>query len=138
PLFGGFDYNVTIPFLGVPGGSNPSNSPAGVQLRAADGGHVSETAASLTNPGFLALASFSSWGPTTGDSSLKPNVTAPGVSIASAGMGSGIGASILSGTSMAAPHTTGMAALVKQAHPDWRKVKYWEAAISNTADPGMV
>ena len=39
---------------------------------------------------------------------------------------------------MAAPHTTGLAALVKQAHPDWGKVKYWEAAISNTADPGMV
>ena len=39
---------------------------------------------------------------------------------------------------MAAPHTTGVAALVKQAHPDWGKVKYWEAAISNTADPGMV
>ncbi len=66
PLFGGFDYNVTIPFLGVPGGSNPSTSPAGVAARAADGGHVSETAASLTNPGFLALASFSSWGPATG------------------------------------------------------------------------
>ena len=39
---------------------------------------------------------------------------------------------------MAAPHVTGTAALVKQAHPDWRKVKYWDAAIENTADPSGV
>jgi minor extracellular serine protease Vpr len=138
PLFGGFNFTVTIPFLGVPGGSSPSASAAGVQLIAADGGKVAETATNLSNPTYQALASFSSFGPTTGDSSLKPNVTAPGVSIASAGMGTGSGPAILSGTSMAAPHTTGTAALVKQAHPDWGKVKYWEAAISNTADPGMV
>jgi minor extracellular serine protease Vpr len=138
PLFGGFDYTVTIPFLGVPGGSPPSASPAAVQLIAANGGKVSEVATTLSNPGYLGLASFSSWGPASGDSSMKPNVTAPGVSIASAGMKTGTEAVIESGTSMAAPHTTGVAALVKQAHPDWGKVKYWEAAISNTADPGMV
>jgi len=134
----GAPYTVTIPFLGVKGGSNPSASSAGVQLIAADGGTLTEAATTITNSGYLGLASFTSWGPASGDSSLKPNVTAPGVSIASAGMGTGSEASILSGTSMAAPHTTGLAALVKQAHPDWRKVKYWEAAISNTADPGMV
>jgi len=138
PLFGGFAFNVTIPFLGVQGGSPPSASAAALQLLAADGGTVSESALPLSNPGYLGLASFSSWGPATGDSSLKPNVTAPGVSIASAGMGTGTGLLIDSGTSMAAPHTTGEAALVKEAHPDWGKVKYWEAAISNTADPGMV
>lgn len=129
----GIPYTVTIPFLGVP------NTAAFVNpLIAADGGTLTETAVSITNPGYLGLASFTSWGPATGDSSLKPNVTAPGVSIASAGMGTGNEAVIESGTSMAAPHTTGLAALVKQAHPDWGKVKYWEAAISNTADPGMV
>ena len=31
-----------------------------------------------------------------------------------------------------------MAALVKQAHPKWKKVKYWKAAIVNTADPAKV
>jgi len=45
---------------------------------------------------------------------------------------------IESGTSMATPHTTGTAALVKQAHPDWKKVEYWKAAIVNTANPGGV
>jgi hypothetical protein len=31
-----------------------------------------------------------------------------------------------------------MAALVRQAHPNWRRVQYWKAAIVNTADPGQV
>ena len=39
---------------------------------------------------------------------------------------------------MASPHTAGMAALVRQAHPKWKKVPYWKAAIVNTADPGKV
>ncbi len=131
PLFGGFAYTVTIPFLGVPLG-------AASQLIAADGGTLTLTGSTIGNPGFGTLASFSSWGPATGSSDLKPNVTAPGVSIFSAGMGTGIGALNDSGTSMAAPHGTGEAALVKQAHPNWRQVKYWVAAIENTADPSMV
>jgi subtilisin family serine protease len=131
PLFGGFPYNVTIPFLGVPSGAQS-------QLVAADGGSLTETGSTIANPGFETLASFSSWGPATDSSDLKPNVTAPGVSIFSAGMGTGTGALNDSGTSMAAPHGTGEAALVKQAHPSWRQVKYWVAAIENTADPSMV
>jgi minor extracellular serine protease Vpr len=131
PLFGGFAFSVTVPFLGVPSG-------AAAQLIAADGGTLTETAATIANPGFEALASFSSFGPATGTSALKPNITAPGVSIFSAGMGTGIGALNDSGTSMAAPHVTGEAALVKQAHPSWHQVKYWVAAIENTADPSMV
>jgi subtilisin family serine protease len=131
PLFGGFSYTVTIPFLGVPSGQ-------GATLTAADGGTLTLSGTTIANPGFETLASFSSWGPRSGDSFLKPNITAPGVSIFSAGMGTGVGALNDSGTSMAAPHVTGTAALVKQAHPDWRKVKYWDAAIENTADPSGV
>jgi subtilisin family serine protease len=134
----GVPFTVTIPFLGVAGGANPSTSPNGQKFIAANGTPLTLTGVTIANPAFKALASFSSFGPATGDSSLKPNVTAPGVSIASAGVGTGNEAATMSGTSMAAPHTAGMAALVKQSHPDWRKVKYWAAAIENTADPGGV
>jgi len=127
----GTPYDVTIPFLGV-------KSSAAAALVAADGGTATLTDQALTNPGYLATASFSSGGPRSGDSALKPEVTAPGVSIASAGMGTGNQYAVLSGTSMAAPHTTGAAALVKQAHPSWGQVAYWKAALVNTADPAGV
>jgi subtilisin family serine protease len=127
----GVPFTVTIPFLGVP-------STARATVVAANNGSATLTNFSLANPGFLALASFSSGGPRSGDSALKPDVTAPGVSIVSVGIGTGNGPATISGTSMASPHTAGTAALVKQAHPDWRKVQYWKAAIVNTADPGKV
>ncbi|WP_189077574.1 S8 family peptidase [Mangrovihabitans endophyticus] len=122
---------VTIPFLGVP-------SSAAAKLLAADGSTTTLTNATLQNPAYTATASFSSGGPRGGDSWLKPDVTAPGVSIFSAASGAGTGAVAMSGTSMAAPHTAGEAALVKQAHPDWRRVAYWKAAIVNTADPAGI
>ncbi|MGC9670918.1 S8 family serine peptidase [Planosporangium sp. 12N6] len=124
-------YTVTIPFLGV-------KSSDAAKLVAADGGTASLSAFNLDNPTYLAPADFTSGGPRTGDSWLKPDVTAPGVSIASAGVGTGNDFEVLSGTSMAAPHTAGMAALVRQAHPTWKKVQYWKAAIVNTADSGKV
>ncbi|HET6212020.1 MAG TPA: S8 family serine peptidase [Micromonosporaceae bacterium] len=127
----GEHFIVTIPFLGVASGS-------GAGLLAADGGTMTLTGFTLANPAFLAPASFTSGGARTGDSFLKPDVTAPGVSIASVGIGTGNDLAILSGTSMAAPHTAGMAALVRQAHPTWRKVNFWKAAIVNTANPGQV
>ncbi len=124
-------YNVTIPFLGVPASS-------GAALIAADGKSSALSNATISNPGYLSLASFSSFGPRSGDSWLKPDLTAPGVAIASVGIGTGNASAILSGTSMAAPSTAGVAALVKQAHPSWRRVKYWKAAVVNTADPSQV
>jgi minor extracellular serine protease Vpr len=127
----GEPYTVTIPFFGVP-------STSGAALLAADASTSSFSSIDLPNPGYLAPASFSSGGARTGDSWLKPDVTAPGVSIFSAGMGTGNSYAVISGTSMAAPHTAGMAALVRQAHPTWGKVQYWKAAIVNTADPSKV
>jgi hypothetical protein len=128
----GTGLSVQIPFFGA----LASDTSIFVAANGHNGTLTHET--SVPNPLFEAIASFSSFGPATGTSNLKPNITAPGVSIASAGMGTGSGALVESGTSMAAPHVTGEAALVKQAHSSWRQVKYWVAAIENTADPGMV
>ena len=57
------------------------------------------------------LSDFSSWGVTT-DGQLKPDVTAPGGNIYSSFNDNSYGS--ISGTSMAAPHIAGVAALVKR------------------------
>ncbi len=65
------------------------------------------------------IASFSSRGPVTVDGSnrLKPEISAPGVSVRSAARGGGY--TNLSGTSMAGPHVAGMAGLLVSAAPCW-------------------
>ena len=130
----GEDFEVTIPFLGVRGVLGPNPTPDGDNLVAADGGTATTTITTIANPGFRGFATFSSNGPTNGDSFLKPDIAAPGVSIASTGVGSGSQAAIISGTSMASPHVAGLAALVREAHPDWT-VEEIKAAIANSGRP---
>ncbi|MFJ6382026.1 S8 family serine peptidase [Kitasatospora sp. NPDC092039] len=62
---------------------------------------------------------------------VKPDLAAPGESIWSTLVGSGAGGQRESGTSMAAPHVAGLAALVRAAHPDW-PVEQVKAALMNT------
>ncbi len=81
------------------------------------------------------LAGFSSRGPRTsagGDIALKPDISAPGQSITSTGVGTGNGAATESGTSMSGPHITGSAALMRQLHPTW-SVPQIKALLMNTA-----
>ncbi len=78
------------------------------------------------------IASFSARGPRRGDSVLKPEIAAPGVSIRSASAGTGLSAASFSGTSMATPFVAGAAALLRQLHPGWT-VEEIKALLLNTA-----
>ncbi|GAB2963290.1 S8 family serine peptidase [Micromonospora polyrhachis] len=86
-------------------------------------------------------ADFSSRGPRLGDGAIKPEITAPGVSIIAArAAGTALGEiadnsyTAMSGTSMAAPHVAGAAALLAQRHPDWRADQL-KAALVSSAKP---
>ncbi|XP_074587772.1 subtilisin-like protease [Curcuma longa] len=91
-----------------------------------------------------AITSFSSRGPNAASPGiLKPDVTGPGVSVLAAwpfAVGppsSNVNATevhfnIISGTSMSTPHLSGIAALIKAAHPDWSPAAI-KSAIMTTA-----
>ncbi|KAK8473545.1 hypothetical protein PHAVU_001G165266 [Phaseolus vulgaris] len=92
-----------------------------------------------------AVARFSARGPSyTNPSILKPDVIAPGVNIIAAwpqnlgptGLPEDsrrVNFSVMSGTSMACPHVSGIAALVRSAHPGWSPAAI-KSAIMTTAE----
>ncbi|XP_021306681.1 subtilisin-like protease SBT1.7 [Sorghum bicolor] len=77
------------------------------------------------------VAAFSSRGPNmVTPEILKPDMIAPGVNILAAWTGKAgptgleadtrrVGFNIISGTSMSCPHVSGLAALLRSAHPEW-------------------
>ncbi|TMH44937.1 MAG: peptidase S8 and S53 subtilisin kexin sedolisin [Betaproteobacteria bacterium] len=126
---------VTIPLIGVRGNSQSVLSTDARALIAA--ASTTLAAADIANPGFKRFAGFTSGGPRNLDSFLKPDVTAPGVSILSTAIGTGNRGERLSGTSMATPHVSGVAALALQSHPDWDADNV-RLAIANTADASQL
>ncbi|WP_175482692.1 S8 family serine peptidase [Actinokineospora iranica] len=87
------------------------------------------------------LSFFSSRGPRIGDGAVKPDITGPGSGIVAAKAAQGqIGDPVepgyvsLSGTSMAAPHVAGAAAILAQRHPEWSGARL-KAALTASAKP---
>jgi lactocepin len=86
--------------------------------------------ASTPNLAVDTISSFSSWGATP-NLTFKPEVTAPGGNIWSTVPVAQGSYANLSGTSMAAPHVAGAAALIKLVHPTWT-VEQVKTALMNT------
>lgn len=98
--------------------SAPSNYPESIAVAATDNKD--------------GLASFSSRGPSPYEGEIKPDIAAPGVSVYSSVSGSEYSASF-SGTSMAAPHVSGVIALLLQADSSLT-VDEIETILYDTAD----
>ncbi|RVW40400.1 Subtilisin-like protease SBT1.7 [Vitis vinifera] len=90
------------------------------------------------------VASFSSRGPNpVTPEILKPDIIAPGVNILAGWTGAAgptglqvdtrkVSFNIISGTSMSCPHVSGLAALLKAAHPEWSPAAI-KSALMTTA-----
>lgn len=88
------------------------------------------------------LASFSSQGPTpctpAVPNTIKPEISAPGVTIYSSVPGGSYEQSGWSGTSMAGPHVAGVVALMREACPDCDPQTIKETLISTAIRTGYV
>ncbi len=78
------------------------------------------------------VAGFSSRGPSPFEFLIKPDVTAPGTNILSSVLHGEFAA--FQGTSVAAAHVSGAAAVLRQLHPEWSASDI-KSALVNTAAP---
>jgi PKD repeat protein len=135
----GFDYRPIIQALNA----------AGIAV-IKSAGNQGAACSTITNPGYVPeiittgafaqgdiIAGFSSRGPTSnyGQTILKPEVAAPGVNIRSSVPGGGYEGG-WQGTSMAAPHSTALVALIWNAAPCLRgDVPATKQIMMETAEP---
>jgi subtilisin family serine protease len=89
------------------------------------------------------LASTSSRGPRLTNHAIKPDIAGPGVGIVAArAAGTSLGAPVsdlytrLSGTSMAAPHVAGAAAILAQRQPEWTPAQLKARLMSTSRNGG--
>jgi hypothetical protein len=75
-------------------------------------------------------ASFSSKGPVQKNFGVKPEITAPGVSILSSKLGGGYVS--MSGTSMSAPYVASLAGALIELHPGWTGAQIRDAIIESS------
>ncbi len=142
--------------MSLSGGGHPTDGKSTAVNNAVDAGAVVAVAASNKGPRYETqrspseaakaigvgatsksdtLASFSSRGPSA-VYTIKPDVTAPGVSIYSTATAPYNGYRTISGTSMATPHVAGSAALLIQSHPSWTPYRVKQALMGTAKDVG--
>jgi subtilisin family serine protease len=135
---GGDGSDITVPVVMI--STADSEELAGVVSPDAGNGNFNTVPTTVTLhatetvfPQFTdAMTDFTSEGPARGTNALKPDITAPGFDIQSTLNGSGDEGVKSSGTSMAAPHISGVAALLRQLHPDWSPARI-KAVLMNQA-----
>jgi subtilisin family serine protease len=99
--------------------TSPATASKTIAVAAASGGHGSTVVDDV--------ADFSSAGPAPYSLQFKPDVTAPGEDVLSASPGGSYVEN--SGTSMAAPHVAGAAAVLRQRHPSWSAAQVKSALV---------
>lgn len=128
---GGTNPSITIPSMMTTlavGNTLKANLPATVRLTSAYRDQFTMVDDNLRDT----IPSFSSRGPGRVDTYLKPDVTAIGDTVYSTNALTGNEGVSFNGTSMAAPHVTGVMALLRQIHPTW-SVAQLKALVMNTA-----
>ena len=131
----------TIPIL-LPVPAGMITDLDGARLRGYLGEHAGRASVRIGNdPEEIAtgrsgvVTSFSSAGLTAFGHLLKPDVGAPGGAVLSATLPAAGGPfAVFDGTSMAAPHIAGAAALLLQRHPSWSP-RQLKSALVSTAGP---
>lgn len=150
----GGDDSLPIALQPLPTVHLPAAAAAAVLSHAAQAGATAAFSSSVQVPGLVApqLAESSSRGPNKANADvLKPDLAAPGTdilapyadlsldragrdAIVAGGVRGQTVFGVLSGTSMAAPHVAGVAALLKQAHPAWSPAAI-KSALMTSATP---